>query len=107
MTTKRLEFFEKAAASTTADAFSLYALAMEYRKERRAADALTTFVRLRARDAEYLPMYLMAGQLLIDEGREAEARPWLEAGIELATKTGNSKAKNELVQALESCDAEG
>jgi hypothetical protein len=98
---KRLAMLENLAASGKADSFALYALAMEYRSAERSEDALATFARLRAKDAEYLPMYLMAGQLLVDLERNAEARAWLEAGIELATRKGDGKAKNELMAALE------
>lgn len=100
---KRLEMLEGLAASGAADAFALYALALEYRSAGRPADALLTFEGLRAKDPSYLPMYLMAGQLLLDEDRAAEARPWLEAGIELARQQGNAKARSELESALESC----
>jgi hypothetical protein len=49
-------------------------------------------------------MYLMAGTLLTDLGRDADARAWLEAGIELATKKGDSKARSELTAALDACE---
>ena len=100
---KRLAFLEQLAASGKADSFALYALAMEYRKEARAADALGALDALRAADADYLPMYLMAGQLLGDEGRGDEARRWLEAGIALATRKGDAHAKSELLSALDAC----
>lgn len=98
---KRLEMLERLAAAGTADAFALYALALEYRREKRAADAITTFEKLRSKDSDYLPMYLMAGELLAEEGREADAREWLEAGIALAIRKGDSKTRNELEAALE------
>lgn len=98
---KRLDMLEKLAGADTVDAFTLYALALEYRREGRAADAMATFERLRAKDAEYLPMYLMAGELFGEEGRDDEARAWFEAGIALATKKGDSKTRNELEAALE------
>jgi hypothetical protein len=101
---KRLEMLEKLASAGKADSFGLYALAMEYRKAGRASDALATFVTLRGRDPEYLAMYLMAGQLLTDEARTADAREWLEAGIELATKKGDGKARSELMAALDACE---
>jgi hypothetical protein len=100
---KRLEMLEKLASQDNVDPFALYGLAMEYRKESRSTDALATFERLRAKDASYLPMYLMAGQLLIDEERPTEARIWLEAGVALATQKGDGKTKNELLTALEQC----
>ena len=101
---KRLTMLEKLTAQENVDSFALYGLAMEYRKESRPADALEAFERLKAKDAAYLPMYLMAGQLLLDEERPAEARTWLEAGVALATQKGDGKAKNELLSALEQCD---
>lgn len=100
---KRRELLEKMAESGKADSFALYALAMEYRSEHRLDDALRTFQTLREKDPAYLPMYLMAGQLLIDEERAADARPWLEAGIALATQQGNTKARSELMTALDQC----
>jgi len=97
---KRLEMLEKLLANGQADSFARYALAMEYRNEKRVEDALGAFQALRDSDPDYLPMYLMAGQLLIDEGRPAEAKPWLEAGIALARKKGDGKAEAELEAAL-------
>lgn len=101
---KRLDMLEKLAESGAADSFALYALALEYRRERRADDAIRTFQTLREKDAEYLPMYLMAGELLAEAGRVEVAREWLETGVALATKQGNAKARNELEAALENCD---
>lgn len=100
---KRREMLEKIVGSGKADSFALYALAMEYSGEHRLEDALRTFESLRDKDPSYLPMYLMAGQLLIDENRAAEAKAWLEAGVALAEKQGNAKAKSELVSALDQC----
>lgn len=97
---KRLEMLEKMVTSGKADSFAHYALAMEYKKEARIEEALRTFEALRSADAEYLPMYLMAGQLLLDADRREEAKPWLEAGIALATKKGDQKTRAELEAAL-------
>jgi Tfp pilus assembly protein PilF len=98
---KRLNMLERLAGAETADAFTLYALALEYRREGRITDAMATFEKLRAKDAEYLPMYLMAGELFAEEGREDDARAWYEAGIALAMRKGDSKTRNELEAALE------
>ncbi len=97
---KRLEMLEKMTSSGKADSFAWYALAMEYRKEQRLDDALTTFDKLRSSDAAYLPMYLMAGQMLIEASRGDDARVWLEQGITLARQKGDSKALGELEDAL-------
>jgi len=101
---KRLALLEKMVASNGADSFTVYALAMEYRALGRTDEALRTFDGLRKKDANYVPMYQMAGQLLVGMGRGAEARQWLEAGIEVARRAGDAKASNELEAALADCD---
>jgi predicted Zn-dependent protease len=101
---KRLAMLESLVAGGSADAFAWYGLAMEYRRAGRVGDALATFGTLRERHPEYLPMYLMAGQLLTEQKRGAEAREWLEAGIALATAQNAAHALGELESALESCD---
>jgi hypothetical protein len=93
---KRLLMLEKLTSSDSADSFAFYGLAMEYRKEGRVDDALGAFARLKAKDAAYLPMYLMAGQMLVEAGRLADARSWLEAGIALAEQRGDTKTLGEL-----------
>lgn len=93
---KRLEMLEKMVASGGADSFARYALAMEYRKAGRHEEALGAFSALRDADPDYLPMYLMVGQLLIDTQRGDDAKGWLTAGIALAKQKGDGKAEAEL-----------
>jgi tetratricopeptide (TPR) repeat protein len=97
---KRLEMLEKLTSSGKADAFAYYALALEYRKEGRVEDALRAFVTLKGNDANYLPMYLMAGQMLVEASRAPEARDWLEEGISLARARGDGKTLGELESEL-------
>jgi tetratricopeptide (TPR) repeat protein len=101
---RRLEMLEALTTQGMADAFAWYGLALEYQREGRREEALGTFERLRDLHPDYLPMYLMAAQLLIDSDADAAARPWLEAGIALARERGESKALNELEAALEGLD---
>ena len=97
---KRLQMLEKLTAAGTADSFAWYALAMEYRKEKRIDEAMATFQKLREQDPDYVPMYLMAGQLLLENQQPLEAVPWLEQGIARARARGDMKALGELEQAL-------
>jgi tetratricopeptide (TPR) repeat protein len=99
---KRLAFLEQHCANPAADSFAFYGLGMEYRKEGRIDDAVATFEKLKAKDPDYVAMYLMAGQTLIDAGRGAEARNWLETGIEAAKRKHDSHALGELESALAS-----
>jgi len=102
---KRLAMLEKVTASAAADSFAFYCLGMEYRKEGRVDEALAAFGALRTRDANYLPMYLMAGQMLREANRLAEAASWLQQGIELATQKNDSKALGELESELSTVQA--
>jgi tetratricopeptide (TPR) repeat protein len=100
---KRLEYLLKLTGEQGAgqkDPFVWYGLAMEYRSLERYDDALTTFEQLRARAPEYVPMYLMCGQMLEKLGRPTEARTWLSAGIEAARQKGDTHALSELESAL-------
>jgi tetratricopeptide (TPR) repeat protein len=99
---KRLAMLESITASGQADAFAWYGLGMEYRRAGRTEEALQTFEKLRALHPEYLPMYLMAGQTLIDDQRAAEARAWLEQGIQVAQAQNAAHALGELESALAS-----
>lgn len=97
---KRLAMLESMTASGKADAFAWYGLGLEYRREGRSADAIGTFQKLRELHPEYLPMYLMAGQILTETGRPEDAKEWLGAGIRLARAQGNGHALGELESAL-------
>ena len=99
---KRLAFLEQHCASAGADSFAFYGLGMEYRKEGRVDDAIATFSKLKDKDPDYVPLYLMAGQTLIDAARSDEAKTWLEAGIAVAEKKHDSHALGELESALAS-----
>jgi predicted Zn-dependent protease len=97
---KRLAYLEKVTREGSKDPFVWYGLAMEYRSLKRHDEALQTFTTLRTQHADYVPMYLMCGQLLIEIERKDEAREWLEAGIAAAKKKGDSHAASELSDAL-------
>ena len=97
---KRLAYLEKITSEGSKDPFAWYGLALEYKTLGRVDDALRTFQTLRGATPDYVPMYLMCGQMLADAGR-AEAREWLEAGIDAAKAKRDSHALGELEAALE------
>jgi predicted Zn-dependent protease len=101
---KRLFYLEKVTAAGTEDPMPWYALAMEYRTIGRHDEALQTFTTLRTRKPDYVPMYLMCGQMLEGLGRVDEAREWLEAGIGAAREKRDSHALGELEGALAALD---
>ncbi len=97
---KRLAYLEKITSEGSKDPFAWYGLALEYRNLDRAEDALRTFETLRATTPDYVPMFLMCGQLLEKMGRIDDAKAWLQAGIVVAKKKGDSHALGELEGAL-------
>jgi predicted Zn-dependent protease len=101
---KRLAMLEQLTSSGKADAFTLYALALEYKSLGRVDDALRTFQSLREKDPGYIPMYLMAGSMLIEAGREQEGREWLQDGKERAHGVGNTHAWDEMDGLLQSIE---
>lgn len=100
---KRLLFLEKMVADGKADSFGHYCLALEYKGLGRVDDAVTAFENLRAKDAAYVPMYLMCGTMLLDASRTDEARNWLSWGKDAASRAGDSKALGEIQDALARC----
>ncbi len=100
---KRLEFLQKQTApggAANADPFAWYGLAMEYRSLSRHDEALAAFEALRERAPDYVPMYLMCGQMLQAMGRPSDARSWLSRGLEAARAKGDAHAAGELEGAL-------
>jgi tetratricopeptide (TPR) repeat protein len=91
---------EKMTAAPDADPFAWYGLALEYRSLGRLEDCLRTFETLRQRDASYVPMYLMAAQVLAQLGRNEEARTWAQQGTEQARRKGDTHALGELESLL-------
>ena len=97
---KRLLYLEKITGEGSSDPFAWYGLALEYKTAGRVDDALRTFETLRKNNPDYVPMYLMCGQMLIDAGREG-AEAWLEAGIAMAGTKRDTHALGELEAALD------
>ena len=99
---KRLAFLEKLTGEGSKDPLAWYGLALEYANADRIDDAVAAFEKLKAIDAAYVPMYLMAGQHLAKHGRKEDARAWLTEGIAQAKKAGNTHALGEMEGVLAS-----
>ena len=96
----RLEMLLQLTASPSADSFAFYALGMEYKSQGKDDEAIEAFSRLRARDPQYLPMYLICGTMLSSKGDKVRARDWLEAGLSVARAAKNQHAASEIESAL-------
>jgi len=92
----RRQMFEEFVSKKPDDAFSRYGLAMECMNSGDTAAADAHFRALLERNADYIPAYLMYGQLLARESRPGEAKQILSSGIAAATKNGDQHARSEM-----------
>jgi hypothetical protein len=92
----RRQMLEEFVAKKPDDAFSRYGLAMECMNSGDPAAADAHFRSLIDRNADYIPGYLMYGQLLARESRNDEARKVLTAGMAAASKKSDEHARSEM-----------
>jgi predicted Zn-dependent protease len=104
---QRLEAFRKLVEQRPNEPFARYSLAMSYRTTGRGEDAARELEALSRRSPDYVPTYLMLGQVLEGLGRAAEAAGAYERGIAAATRGNDAHARSELGQALDVLAAQG
>jgi thioredoxin-like negative regulator of GroEL len=92
----RRQMLEEFVSKKPDDAFSRYGLAMECMNSGDTAAADTHFRALLERNADYIPAYLMYGQMLARESRVTEAKQTLSTGIAAAAKKGDQHARSEM-----------
>jgi Tfp pilus assembly protein PilF len=92
----RRQMLEEFVAKKPDDAFSRYGLAMECMNTGDTTAANDHFRALLARDADYVPAYLMWAQMLTRESRNEEARQVLSTGMAAAERKGDSHARGEM-----------
>jgi len=92
----RRQLLEEFVAKKPDDAFSRYGLAMECMNSGDSLAADTHFRALLEHNADYIPAYLMYGQLLARESRPDEAKKVLSNGIAAAAKKGDQHASSEM-----------
>lgn len=104
---QRLEAIRRMASERPDEPFVRYSLAMACRVCGGLEEADREFAELARRSPDYVPTYLMHGQVLEALGRRADAATAYQRGIDAATRGGNEHARNELAQALEVLRARG
>jgi thioredoxin-like negative regulator of GroEL len=92
----RRQMLEEFVAKKPDDAFSRYGLALECMNSGDSAAADTHFRALLQHHADYIPAYLMYGQLLARESRSEEAKQVLSNGIAAAAQKGDQHARSEM-----------
>jgi predicted Zn-dependent protease len=96
----RLETLRRIAAQRPTDPFPQYGLALELRSEGKLDEAIEVFTALRTNAPDYVPQYLMHGQVLIALERKDDAKAVLTEGLAVAQKKGDGHAAGEIEGAL-------
>ncbi len=81
--------------------FARYGLAMEYAKSGNLEEAVREYRTLLERHENYAAAYYHGGQALEKLGRVEEASEMYQKGIEVTTRSGDMKTRNELQAALD------
>lgn len=97
----RLEQFKEFVEMDPNDTFSRYALAMEYLGAGQYEESIGQFLEVLKLEPTYSAAYFQASIASRKNGQIAEARQYLERGIEVADKKGDRHARDEMKQALE------
>jgi hypothetical protein len=98
---KRLALFDQLISAGSKDPFHHYARALELRSLGRASDALEALAGTIALFPEYVPSYLIAAQLAVEQGDSARARELASEGMMAAKRAGNDHALGELEALLQ------
>jgi len=105
--TQRIDTFRAFVARSPDDAFARYSLAMALRSVGRLDEAAVEFEENARRRPEYVPNYLMLGQVLEALGRAPGAVRAYEQGMQAAGRAGDGHAQGELSAALEALKSRG
>lgn len=97
---KRLEMIEKMLSAGSKDPFVWYARGMELRSLGRLDDAMKAYDACIEAFPNYVPTYLMAGQVAVELSDPARARKYMTEGLQMATAAGDDHAHSELTSAL-------
>src|SRR5688572_3296462 len=97
----RIEKLKEFLRSNPADSFIQHALALEYIKMGKDADARKLFEELLQRDPAYVGSYYHLAKLLERNGETELAIKWYEKGMEESKKAGENHAYGELRGAYE------
>lgn len=101
MASNRLAVLQSMVDQNPADTFARYGLAMEHANSGNLEEAVGQFQELLRQNESYAAAYYHAGQVLEKMGRADEARRMYEKGIEVTTRSGDMKTRNELQAALD------
>jgi len=97
---RRLQMLDKRIADGADDPFIFYARALELRSLGELTRTLEALTDVAERYPDYVPTYLMAGQVAAELDRIEVARDFLQRGVELSERVGDHHANSEILAAL-------
>ncbi len=97
----RIAAFKEILQQDPNNSFARYGLAMEHATLGDTDAALAEFAACIERTPDYVPAYQMSAQTLLKAGRTSAASERLKAGLEAASRTGNSHASSEMQAMLD------
>jgi tetratricopeptide (TPR) repeat protein len=101
MESSRIEILREMVDRNPAETFARYGLAMEYSKSGNLEEAVREYRALLEQNEGYAAAYYHGGQALEKMGRVEAAREMYEKGIEVTTRSGDMKTRNELQAAVD------
>ena len=101
MIQSRVDTIRKMLEAEPGDPFLNYALALEFAKENKVAEAIQLIEEVLGRDEKYLGAYYQLGKFYEQVGDKAKAIEVYLKGMDVAKAQKNTKALNELRGALE------
>jgi len=104
---QRLAAFRDALARRPDDPFARYSVAMALRSAGDGQAAADEFREITRRSPDYVPSYLMLGQVLQGLGRPDEALAAFQAGMAAAQRRGDGHAERELRSAADAVRTQG
>ena len=99
------EQIEKLLKAEPDDVFLNFALAMELKKADLTDEAIVRFDRVIQLDSTYTAAYYHKGNTLIALGRNEEAKPILQTGVEASRQAGNAHAESEMQALLDGIES--
>lgn len=101
----RLQTLERLIEKGSRDPFVRYARALELRGMGEVQHALHALHEVRRQHPEYVPTFLMAGQMAAELDQLEEAREWFTQGMRVASAARDEHARSELEAALQTLPA--
>jgi predicted Zn-dependent protease len=97
----RKDILEEFLVQDPNDSFTRYALALELEKQNGLVAAINQLNEVIVRDPSYVAAYHQLGRMLAHTGAVEDAQATYGRGIEVATASGDQKARLEMQEALE------